>query len=208
MKLIYGTTNKSKIYYMKNRVGQLGIEILSLDDVSAPKLNIDENGSSPLENAKIKAVAYYRELKMPLFSCDSGLYIDGLDGARQPGHNVRGAGDYMNDDEMLAYYSALADEMGGSMTARYKNAICLVLDDAQIYEYMGDDIASEKFLFVSKPHEKRREGFPLDSLSVHIESGKYYYDMQEYVDKYPGTNVDDGYAAFFKRVLFRNHSMT
>ena len=88
MKLIYGTTNKSKILFMRNRIEPLGIKILSLDDVNAPKLDIEENGSSPLENAKIKALAYYRELKMPVFSCDSGLYIDGLDDMRQPGINV------------------------------------------------------------------------------------------------------------------------
>ena len=69
---------------------------------------------------------------------------------------------------MNTYYSSLATEFGGNMTAWYQNAIYLILDETQIFEYMGDDIASEKFLLVSKPHEKRREGFPLDSLSVHI----------------------------------------
>jgi len=74
VKLIYGTTNKSKIRFMKKRIEPLGIEILSLADVDAPKFNIQENGNNPLENAKIKALAYYDTLKMPLFSADSGLY--------------------------------------------------------------------------------------------------------------------------------------
>ena len=199
MKLIYGTTNKAKIEFMKKRVEPLGIELLSLEDVNAPKLRIDENGNSPLENAKIKALAYYEALKMPLFSCDSGLYIDGLDDARQPGINVRGLHDHMNDDETREYYSALAAEFGGKMTARYQNAICLILDETRIYEYMGDDIASEPFWLVSKPHEKRNEGFPLDCISVHIESGKYYYDIDGYGEKY--LEADNGFAAFFKRVL-------
>ena len=201
MKLIYGTTNKAKIEFMKRRVEHLGIKILSLNDVGAPKMHIEENGNSPLDNAKIKALAYYDALKMPVFSCDSGLYIDGLDDERQPGINVRGQGDYMDDDETIRYYSTLAAELGGSMTARYQNAICLVLNETQVYEYMGDDIASERFLLVSKPHEERVKvkGFPLDCLSVHIESGKYYYDIDGYSDKY--LNVHDGFAAFFKKVL-------
>jgi hypothetical protein len=41
MKLIYGTTNKAKIDFMKKRIEPLGIEILSLIDVDAPNLDID-----------------------------------------------------------------------------------------------------------------------------------------------------------------------
>jgi len=201
MKLIYGTTNKAKIDFMKRRIEPLGMEVLSLTDVDAPKLDITENGNSPLENAKIKALAYYKVLKMPVFSCDSGLYIDGLDDSRQPGINIRGQNDYMDDDEAVRYYSALAAELGGSMTARYKNAIVLVLDEKTIYEYMGEDIASEPFLMVAKPHKNGvvAKGFPLDCLSVQIKNGKYYYDIEGYIDKY--LNVHDGFAAFFKRVM-------
>jgi len=199
MKLIYGTTNKAKIDLMKRRIEPLGIEILSLDDVGIPKLNIDENGSTPLENAKIKARAYYQELKMPLFSCDSGLFIEGLDDKRQPGVNVRGVNGSMNDDETTAYYSALAAEFGGNMTARYLNAIYLILDERRIYEYAGEDIASEPFLITAIPHEKRKKGFPIDCLSVNIESGKYYYDIDGNSEKY--SSPADGFRAFFQRVL-------
>ena len=198
MKLLYGTTNKSKIEFMQKRVAHLGMELLNLSDVSAPKLHIVENGNSPLENARIKAQAYFETLRMPLFSCDSGLYIEGLDDDRQPGINVRGVGDCMNDDETIAYYASLANEMGGKMTAQYKNAICLILGDGQMYEYMGDDIASSPFYIVSKPHNMRNVGFPLDSLSVHIESGEYYFD-REYADKY--AEIDEGFAGFFRRTL-------
>ena len=201
MKLIYGTTNHAKIDFIKRRVEHLGIEILSLDDVNAPKTPIKETGGNPLDNARIKALAYYHVLNMPVFSCDSGLYIDGLDDKRQPGINVRGPNDNMDDDEVIRHYSALAAELGGSMTARYQNAICLVLNDTQLYEHMGEDIASERFLLVAKPHKKRvvTKGFPLDCLSVHIGSGQYYYDMGGHIDTY--LNVHDGFSAFFKIVL-------
>jgi len=201
MKLVYGTTNKSKIESMKKRLEALDINILSLADVNAPKLSIQENGNSPLENAKIKALAYYEALKMPLFSADSGLYIDGLDEERQPGINVRGLNDWMSDEDAITYYSNLANEMGGKMTARYKNALCLILSPTEIYEYMGEDIASVPFLLVSKAHKKRREGFPLDSLSVNITSGKYYYDEDENAfGKY--SLIACGFAAFFNRAIF------
>ncbi|MCL2498549.1 MAG: hypothetical protein FWF06_08065 [Symbiobacteriaceae bacterium] len=199
MKLIYGTTNEAKLIFMKKRLEPLGIEILGLGDVGAPQRKIVESGRSPLENARIKALAYYHELKLPLFSCDSGLYIDNLPDHRQPGVNIRGDNDHMDDEETIAFYAALAAEFGGKMTARYQNAICLVLDDQQVYEYMGEDIASERFYLVTNPHPQRRKGFPLDSISIHIASGLYYYDRTADSDKYIPT--DDGFAAFFQRVL-------
>lgn len=200
MKLIYGTTNKAKIDFMKKRIESFGIEIVSLNDARAPKLDIAESGNTPIENAKIKAMAYYHALQQPIFSCDSGLYIDGLNETRQPGAHVRSVdGRELNDEETIAYYSSLAAEFGGSMTARYQHAICLVFDETRIYEYMGEDIASERFIISSKPHERRNEGFPLDCLSVHIESGKYYYDMDGAEKKL--AEGDDGFAAFFHRVL-------
>jgi len=203
MKLLYGTSNKSKIQTMKESVTPLGIEILSLDDVMTPEIDIDESGTSPLENARIKAIAYYNALKIPLFSCDSGLYIDGLEDSRQPGVHVRRInGRRLNDEEMILHYSALAQEFGGSLTARYQNAICLVLSEGLIHEYAGDDIASERFMIVDKPHPKRSEGFPIDSLSVHITSGMYYLDDDNhlnYKQKYFG--ISNGFATFFKRSL-------
>ena len=191
--------NQAKLNSMKKRAEPLGIEILCLNDINTQKLNIKENVSSPLENAKIKALACYNTLKMPLFSCDSGLYINELDKTRQPGINVRGIDDTMNDEQAITHYTQIAKEFGGKVTAQYKNAIVLILNKNQIYEYMGKDIASEPFYIVSKPHPNRNTGFPLDSISVHIESGKYYYDMssqEKLISK-----EENGFTSFFKRTL-------
>ena len=200
MKLVYGTSNASKIQVMKEHVAPLGIEILSLTDAAAPDLDIDESGTHPLENARIKALAYYNALKVPVFSCDSGLYIDGLEDSRQPGVHVRRInGRRLNDAEMIAYYSALSREFDGRLIARYQHSICLVLEDGVIHEHAGKDIASEPFIIAPTPHPKRSEGFPIDSLSVHIDSGMYYYDIENYKEKYFG--IADGFTAFFKAIM-------
>ena len=54
------------------------------------------------------------------------------------------------------------------------------------------------FILAAKPHEKRVEGFPLDSLSIDIGSGKYYYDLKI---KDVSTSVDDGVRKFFSESL-------
>lgn len=195
MKILYGTTNKAKLQAMKTAVKSLDIELIGLGDVNSELPDICENGKTPLENAEKKARAYYKAFHMPVFSCDSGLYFDELKEEEQPGIHVRRInGRELNDDEMIQYYSSLAEQNGGKITGRYRNAIYFILDENHHYSSMDMSIATEPFVLVSKPHLKRVEGFPLDSLSVDIGSGKYYYDLEM---KDVSTSVDDGVRKFF-----------
>lgn len=81
MKLLYGTGNQAKLSAMRSRLKQLDIELIGLDDLRAEGKTIPqvvEDGKSPLENARLKAIAYYEAFNIPVFSCDSGLYFDNL----------------------------------------------------------------------------------------------------------------------------------
>ena len=198
--LLYGTSNTAKLEAMRQHIKGLPIAILGLKDIEIELPEIDESGSDPLENARIKAYAYHKATGLSTFSCDSGLYIEDAPDEVQPGVHVRSVvGDgYLNDDEMIEHYAKLAESMGGNITVQYKNGICLVMSNGEIFEYMGDDIAGEQFILTSKPHKRLTPGFPLDSLSVHIETGKYYYDMDELKDR---SSMDAGFRAFFERVL-------
>lgn len=206
MKLLYGTGNPAKLSAMQSRLKQLDIELIGLNDLrnegkALPK--IVENGKTPLENARRKAMAYYEVFHMPVFSCDSGLYFDNVPDEIQPGVHVRNVnGKCLSDDEMIDYYSGLV-KIYGNLVARYKNAICFVLDDVHIYEAMEPSMESEKFILTDKPHSRiRKEGFPLDSLSLDIRTKEYYYDLPE--DKLEKVAVEDGFLEFFKNVLERN----
>ena len=199
MKILYGTTNNGKLQAMKNAVKDLDIELIGLNDVGSDLPNINENGTTPLENAEIKARAYYEAFHMPVFSCDSGLYFDEVNEKEQPGIHVRRInGQELSDDEMIQYYASLAERYGGKITGRYRNAIYFILDENHHYSSMDMSIATEPFILVAEPHAKRVEGFPLDSLSVDIGSGKYYYDLEV---KDVSTSVDDGVRKFFTTIL-------
>ena len=201
MKILYGTTNNGKLQAMKIAVKELNIELISLNDVDSNLPNINENGTTPLENAEIKARAYYEAFHMPVFSCDSGLYFDEVEEEEQPGIHVRRInGKELSDDEMIEYYSSLAKRYGGKITGRYRNAIYFILDENHHYSSMDMSIATEPFILTAEPHAKRVEGFPLDSLSVDIGSGKYYYDLEV---KDVSTSVDDGVRRFFTSI-FKN----
>lgn len=197
MKLLYATGNPAKVTAMRNRLSALGIELIGLKDLNLAIPEVIEDGTTPLENASKKALGYYEVFQMPLFSCDSGLYLDGIPRELQPGIHVRTVnGKYLTDAEMLDYYSGLAVKYG-DLTARYRNAICLILDKKHIYKAMEESMASKPFLITSKPHPRRKEGFPLDSLSIDIRTGKYYYDLEK--DELDQVAVEDGFLDFFKK---------
>ncbi|MBQ9767541.1 MAG: hypothetical protein IJW37_05530 [Lachnospiraceae bacterium] len=154
MKVLYGTTNQAKLASMQRITESLGMELISLKDITQPIPVIDENGKSLLENATIKA---------------------------------------------KAYYGGLAREHGGRLTGRYRNAICFIVDETMMFTRMDDSIATDSFVLIEKPHAKRNPGFPLDSLSIDPETGKYYYDLED--TSVDASAVDVGLKQFFEETM-------
>ncbi len=200
MKILYGTGNPAKLSAMKRHLEPLDIEIIGLNDLGMKIPEVLEDGNTPLENARQKAKAYYKAFHIPVFSCDSGLYFENVPNEIQPGVHVRTVnGKYLTDDEMCLYYSGLAQKYG-DITAYYKNAICFVLDDTRIFEAMEPEMESEKFIITTKPHSAiRKKGFPLDSLSIDIKTGTYFYDLPE--QKLDQVVVKEGFLTFFQNAL-------
>lgn len=198
MKILYGTGNPAKLDAMRRRLEPLRLEIIGLRDLDGEVPEVSENGTTPLDNARKKALVYYHAFGMPVFSCDSGLYFDNLADELQPGVHVRRInGKTLSDEEMLAYYSGLAGQYG-PLRARYKNAICFVLDEEHVFEAMEPSMESTPFILAEKPHARGilKKGFPLDCLSVDIRTGKYYYDLPE--EELDQVAVEDGFLEFFR----------
>ena len=78
MKLLYGTGNPAKLSSMKKKLKKIEIELIELKDLDCEIPDVPETGKTPLENARQKALAYYHTFHIPVFSCDSGLYFDGI----------------------------------------------------------------------------------------------------------------------------------
>ena len=198
MKLLYATSNPAKYTAMRDALRPLGVNLLSLRDMEQVPV-APEDGNTPLENARQKALFYYDQYEIPLFSCDSGLYLENLPQELQPGLHVRSPrGVYLDDQAMLDYYGGLAARYG-DLTARYRNAVCLVMDREHISESMDESLASHRFLLTAKPHEIRRPGFPLDSISKRLDTGEYYYDINAHdADDLVGY---EGFVEFFRESL-------
>lgn len=208
MKLIYGTGNPAKLAYMKRVLQGLPFEVVSLTEAAEEKVvvlpDIQETGSTPLENAQIKAESYYALFQSPVFSCDSGLYLWShgtgrmLPEEEQPGIHVRGRGEKrFTDQELITHYTALVRKYG-SIQARYKNGICLIIDKDHVYTSMEEELWGAPFLLTDTPHEKRIPGFPLDSISLEMSSGKYFYDMEGAAQDVVA--AENGFRKFFEKL--------
>ncbi len=206
VKLLYGTGNPAKLEVMRSRLSGMNLEIMGLMDMEEAPPKVPEDGSTPLENARQKALAYFAAYHRPVFSCDSGLYFEGVPEEIQPGVHVRTVGGkYLTDDEMRVYYAGLAEKYG-DLKAFYKNAICLVLDEEHVFERMDASLESVPFLITAKPCSAiRHEGFPLDSLCKDIRTGRYFYEMDE--EQVEQGAVQDGFLEFFCNVLNRKEGL-
>lgn len=206
MKILYATGNPAKFASMRRRLEPLGITLQSLNDMQqsgAEIPHVEESGNVPLENARIKAKAYYEAFHMPVFSCDSGLYFEGEAAKDEPGVHVRRVnGAELTDEQVRCRIIDLVRKYG-TITAYYKHAFCLITDEGHVYEVMNESTESQRFYLVESPHSGENKGFPIDSLSVDMETGKYFYDLpKEAVDKLA---VEEGVLGFFKSFVDFGH---
>ncbi len=198
MKLIYATKNKSKLNHMSKMLEGTSFEVIGLNEIEKELIEPIEDGITPLENATKKALGYYNQLKKPVYSTDSALYFENVDDEDQPGVFIKRInGKNLKGKDFQKHYIEIAKKYGGLIKAKYMNAICVVFNENKIRQYSEEDIHSEEFYIVSDPHPYFEEGFPLNSLSVHIETGKYYNDMKDYKAK---GSMDEGFRKFFKSI--------
>lgn len=88
MKIVLASHNKGKIQEVTDILAPFGIEV---EPIPEDFPEIEENGDSFEENAKIKARAVCKATGLPAVGDDSGLVVDALDGF--PGiHSARWAG--------------------------------------------------------------------------------------------------------------------
>lgn len=66
MELLFATSNPAKYTAMRDALQPLGIRLLCLRDMAQAPV-APEEGSSPLENARQKALFYYDHYGIPLF---------------------------------------------------------------------------------------------------------------------------------------------
>lgn len=167
MKVLVASNNKGKLKEFNKILGELGIECISMNDAGID-IEVEETGTTFLENAKIKAEAIYKIAKMPTVSDDSGLCVDALGG--EPGvYSARYAGEHGNDEKnnkkLLTNLKNIPPE---KRTARFMSVVYLVLDDNTAISAQG---TAEGFI-IDEP--KGENGFGYDPIFFSPTLGKTF----------------------------------
>lgn len=127
MKLLIATHNKGKVAELSEMLAQAGIECVSLDQAGVT-FDVEETGTTFLENATLKATQYAALTGLPTLADDSGLEIDALGG--EPGvYTSRYGGGHLSQPERMRFVlDKLAGVAGAARSARFR--CTMVLTDA------------------------------------------------------------------------------
>lgn len=131
MDFILATNNMKKLAEMQRILSPLGINVVTAKMLGTALEEVEEDGKTFEDNAKLKAVAACKQMNMPAIADDSGLCVDYLDGA--PGiFSARFAGEHGNDEKnndlLLEKLDGVALEKRG---AHYVCAICCEFPDGK-----------------------------------------------------------------------------
>ena len=127
-KIIFATGNAGKMREIRAILSDLGLPVLSMKEAGVD-LDIVEDGKTFAENAKIKAMAVWKQTGGIVLADDSGLAVDDIGG--EPGvYSARYLGeDTSYEIKNQAIIDRLADAKEEERTARFVSAIAAVLPD-------------------------------------------------------------------------------
>lgn len=129
MDFLIATHNRKKQAEMQRVLEPLGISVKTADDLGITLTEVEENGTTFYENAKIKALAGCKESGLPCIADDSGLCVDYLDGA--PGiYSARysGGDDKQNNIKLLSALEGVEKE---KRTAHFACSISCCFPDGR-----------------------------------------------------------------------------
>ena len=176
--VLFATSNQTKAKRFRKGLLEKGIETLTLKDINI-KLDVEENGKTAIENALIKARAYYEKTHIPTIGMDDTLYIENIDDNLQPGLFVRRVnGKTLNDEEMITYYTNLVKKYGvnGRLNCKWIYGLALIDDEGKESTYTW---YKDNFYMVDVPSKKIDPGYPLNSISKYKQIDKYFTDITD-----------------------------
>ena len=162
--ILFATGNVSKGKRFEEGLLKYNINTLTLRDLNI-KLNIEENGKTAIENARIKAKELYRITNKPSMGMDYTLYLEGVPEEKQPGLFVRRVnGKELNDEEMIEHYLKLVKEYGvnGVLNAKWVYGMVVINEKGEEFEYTWE---KANIYMVDRVSEKLNTGYPLNSIT-------------------------------------------
>ena len=196
--ILFATSNVSKVERYKDKLLKRGIVLKCLKDLDI-NIDVDENGSTAIENATIKVQAYNKASNLPTMATDDTMFIEGIPDELQPGVFVRRVnGKRLNDQEMIEYYTSLAKKYGkdGKLNTKWILGM-VIIKDGKVYTH--EETTSEYYI-LDTPAPDIREGYPLSSILFNKKANKYDIYLTE-EDKKIGESDDIGFVDFIDQCI-------
>lgn len=171
-----GTTNSAKISQLDDCLTPVGIHVVGVTDKSLLPF-VEEDGKTVEENAQKKAIAYAKEFGERVISMDNELHIDGLTDEQQPGLHVRRINgvEANSDDELLDHYQKVIASLGDRVTGYWRFGICIADPNGKKWS----TVIKSPRIFTSQRSSKMILDYPLESIQIQPETGKYISEMSE-----------------------------
>lgn len=166
--LLFATRNPYKVHLFSPMFAAHGIDCVTLADARVRLPHLRETGSTPEENALLKARAYYSPEWPMVFADDAALQIDALGG--EPGVQTRRWNGLLTDDvEDAAWLAYLLQRLDGiplaSRAARYVSAWAVITPDGR--EHLRR--FSRRFTIAERQLRPIRTGAPMSAVEMHLE---------------------------------------
>lgn len=175
--IVFGTSNPAKVAQISGALKPIEVNVIGIGELGI-KVEVLEDGETAQENARKKALAFAKAANRPVLSMDNALFLDRLKPEEQPGIHVRrinGRDDRPSDQELLDYYSSLINRLGGNIAGHWEFALALAEPDGKLQE---TTVISPR-RFSETISKKVVQGYPLESIQIDPESGKYISEMTQ-----------------------------
>ena len=174
LKLLLGTTNPVKIEIVRAAV-DWPLELLRLADLNLT-IEVPETGQTTLENAKIKALAYFERTNLPTLAIDGGLWVEKFSADQQPGVRVKrpaGGAENASDEAVLEFYIRELQKVGGESLCTWEGSLALVIPGGRLFS----STFSFQTLLTTKVRGKALPGVALAPITLDPATGKYHAEL-------------------------------
>ena len=132
--IILATNNKNKVIEISKKLNKMGIKVISQEEAGF-NIEVEENGNTLNENAKLKAKAIFEVCHKPVIADDTGLEIRALNW--EPGvYSSRYAGENATDKEKV---DLILNKMQNKEDryARFRTVICYIAKNGEEHYFEG-----------------------------------------------------------------------
>lgn len=186
-KLYIATGNPSKVKSFKKLFKWIDPQI-TIDLVPDFK-KVPETGSSLAENSKRKVEVYKNRYDKPVIANDSGLYfekqvVEMRDPTKIKRNALKGKEEKSLSQKemgmlMYEYYRKIARKYGGEIKCQMRDVFSLLMPSGGIRQ----EKSVRKYLLVDRQVEKFDIYFPLNSLRISPQIGKFMDELSEKEEK-------------------------